>query len=346
MNNTIKLIKILGSPFESSKLSIDGPLETAALLDCATNNKIALYYFESLLERKALHKFLDKFTKETERYNNFCLTLTNICDNLNRQSVRYGVVKTLMPYHAIPNDVDIILFDDNYSDVLKQLKSNGYEIVGEVLYEAWLHDSRDCSHGDSKKKDVYDVDLYNEIGASYLVYLQKHKMKRFLNNLEFKNMRVGILAPECELLLVIFHSVFPEQIFTLSHFYDILYQLHDMSDRQIDVFLSEIWKNNMVEAARAIMSYSIALHYAAFSSVPSCMEKISSELKIGLDIKNNLVMPHKHSVQTLVKVLSEKMIKEHEFRRCMLKQVQSMADVKIAQYVMSVGIDRRQRNTY
>ena len=316
------------------------------MLDCAIKNKIALLYFESLLRRGNLIAFRDKYYREEAKYSQFCLTLTNVCNALNKQFIPYAVVKTLMPYHAIPNDVDIILFNNNHKAVIHQLLSNGYEKVGEVLYETWLHDLRDCSHGNSKKKDVYDTDLYNEIGASYLVYLSKERMKKFRRSIKFMDSDIGVLAPESELLLVIFHSIFPEQIFTLSHYYDLLHQLHNMDSRQIDNLVEEIKANNMTEAARIVMTIVIILHYEAFSNIPNCMKRISNVLNIRINLAEEINMPYKHGILTLTKVLLEKLRKEQQFRQRMVKQIQSTTDLRFADYMLSVIMDRRRRKTY
>lgn len=344
MNSTIQLLKVIGSPFED-ETTVIGPWETRALFDCATKNKVSVFYLESLNRKGQLDRFKQKYADACAKYEKYCQTLARACNLLNETSADYAVIKSILSYPAVPNDVDVLLFGNSYQKVVQTFLKNGYETVGGVLYEAWLHDSRDGPHMTGKKKCVYDIDLYGDIGASYLVYLQKQRMKKYKQGIKFMDFNVTVLAPEAELLLMIFHSVFPEKIFTLSHYYAILYHLYDMSRRQVETFLEEVQKNNMVIATREIVKVSASLHYTAFGFVPEVLERISSRLRIHSYSEDAFVMPHKHSSFTLLTVLSEK-LKEKPFRKCVARQMQSMLDLRNAAYVLFNSLERSRRETY
>lgn len=334
----------MGSPFVDES-HVDGLWETKALFESATKNKVSVFYLESLKRKGKLDRFRKEHAAACAKYEKYCETLTRTCDMLNGLSADYVIIKSILSYPAVPNDVDILLFGNSYRQVVQSFLDNGYDMVGDVLYEAWLHDARDGPHLTGKKKCVYDIDFYGDVGASYLIYLQKERLRKYKRCIRFMDCDATVLAPEAELLLMIFHSVFPEKIFTMSHYYAILYHFHGMSSGQIETFLDEVQRNNMVLAAREIVKVSASIHCAAFGFVPDVLESVSSRLGLDSCFDDGFVMPHKHSSLTLFSVLSEK-LKEGFFRKCVARQVRSMFDLTNAKYVFFNGLERSRRDTY
>src|SRR5690606_12601573 len=87
------------------------------------------------------------------------------------------------------------------------------------------------------KKDVYDVDLYQKISASKMIYLSKDKLRNYVKNVTISNREIKILEPRSELVAIIIHSVIPEMISTLFVYYATLYYLYKMNSEDIEVLI-------------------------------------------------------------------------------------------------------------
>ncbi len=358
MNSTLKLLRVIGSPFASEQKLLTNREEALELYGYATKNKIGLLYLEALNNQGKLEEFqlVSNYEKEQKKHDVQLITARRIAELLNSSGINYAIFKSIMLFPATPNDVDILHFgaDSEYERAVEiMLQSNYIEVKGKAdARQRMFHDIRDgyCPNPHPEKKDVYDVDLYQEVTASYLVYLDKVKLVKYVTEINIKGNHLKVLRPGAELVAIVIHSIIPEQLFTFFTYYATLHYLVRMNSEKICRFINIARENNVTFPMKAHCSLVAELHKVAHGFAP---EKIGAVL-VGLSdetgkreklSKNNFRMPHRYSWSTITKTLWGKM-KEDEFRKSMAKQAVSMLDLRLAKWVISNVIWRRRRETY
>ena len=353
MNPTLKLLRVIGSPFVPERelpKNVDDALE---LYSYATKNKIGLIYLESLRDRGKLEDFglQSKYQEEQKKHDVQLITAIRISELFNSSGVNYAIFKSIMPFPATPNDVDIIHFGsgEEYEKAVEiLLKSNYIEVKGQADAEQRMfHDARECK--EHIKKDVYDVDIYQEVSASYVRYLDKRKLEKYVTEMNMSNNKLNVLRPEAELVASIIHSIIPEQLFTGLVYYATLYYLINESFN-INEFIHITKENNVTFPVKAHCSLVAEMHQAAHGFIPEKIEGILSELGDETSerknlLKNNFKMPHKYSLSAVIRTFLVKM-KEREFRRSVVKQMVYMLNPKLFKWVVYNIIWRRKRETY
>ena len=356
---TIKLLRTIGSPFapEQKQVLPENKEEALELYEYATKNKIGLAYLESLKNQERLEEFglKRKYEEEKKKHDEQRVTANRISELFNSHGINYAIFKSFMPFPATPNDVDIIHFgsDGEFERAAElMLKSNYMEVKGETDAEQRMfHDARNGNlNPHPKEKDVYDVDVYHKISASYVQYLDKRKLEKYVIGLNTSTNKLKVLRPEAELVAIIIHSIIPEMLCTLFVYYATLYRLEKMNSEEIDRFIDIAKENNVTFPVRTHFSLVAELHNAANGFVPEKIEEILAELgnetrEKRILLKNNLKMPHKYSLSTVIRTLLEKG-KEAEFRRSAVKQMVYMSNPKLTKWIIYNIIWRRMRETY
>jgi len=356
MNLTLRLIGTIGSPFVLDQTPPKNKSEALELYSHAIKNKIGLLYLESLKDQEKLEEFglKPEYQKQCMRYNEQLTTAIRISKLFNSLGVNYAIFKSIMPFPAIPNDIDIIHFGSakEYKNLVEILLNSGYmEVKCDVDTEQrTFHDTRMCKHPNTPEKDVYDVDIYQKISASHIVYLDKRKLENHVTEINMSNDKIKVLKPEAELVVIAIHSIIPEQLHTLLAYYATLYYFKKMTSKELDRFIRIARDNNVVFPVRVHCSLVAKLHQVGHGFIPERMETVLDELgnvtsEIRKFARNNFKMPHRYSWSVIIKTLLEK-AKEGEFRRSALKQVLSMANPKLAKWVVWNIIWRRRRETY
>ena len=322
---TIKLLRTIGSPFvsEQKQLSPENKEEALELYEYATKNKIGLAYLESLKDQERLEEFglKGKYEEEKKKHDEQQVTASRISELFNSHGINYAIFKSIMPFPATPNDVDIIHFgsDDEFNKAAKMMLQSGY-IEVKPKADSLQREFHDAKRGGyinphPHEKDIYDIDLYQETAASYLVYLDKIKLTKHVVEINIRGNHLRVLKPEAELVAIITHSIIPEQLFTLLAYYATLYYLADRNFN-IDEFIHIAKENN-----------------------------VTYPVRVRCFISNDLKMPHRYSIRALVRTVVEK-LKERVFRRSLIKQIISMSNPRLAKWVIENIIWRRMRETY
>ena len=359
-NSTIKLLRTIGSPFISCQEQElpESKDEASKLYDYATKNKIGLVYLESLKNHGKSEDFglKLKYREEQKKHTEQIATAVRISERFNSSSVNYAIFKSIMPFPATPNDVDIIHFGSNaeYEKAVRILPRSEYMEVNDAgltdTSQRMFHDTRECEHVDPYTKDVFDIDIYQSISASYILYLDKRKLEKYVTEMNMSGNKLKVLRPEADLAAIIIHSIIPEQLCTLFVYYATLHHLAKMDSEEINRFIDIAKENNITFPVKAHCSLVAELHKAAHGFVPEKIEEILGELGNERSerkclLRNNFKMPHRYSLPVVIRTLLKK-AKEEEFRRSAVKQAISMLNPKLAKYVISEIILRRRRETY
>ena len=357
MNPTLKLLRVIGSPFISERELPKDKDEALELYNHATKNKIGLLYLEALKDQEKLEEFelKSKYGEEHKKHDTQSITASRISELFNFSGVNYAIFKSIMPFPATPNDVDIIHFgsDDEFERATEiMLQSDYMEVKGQADAEQRMfHDARVCEHLDSHTKDVYDVDLYQKVSASYVLYLDKRKLEKYISELNISNNKLKVLRPEAELVTIIIHSIIPEMLCTLFVYYATLYHFAIMTSEEINRFFNIAKENNVTFPVTTHCSLVAGLHKAAHGFVPEKIEEVLTELgdettERRVLLKNNLKTPHKYSLSAVIRTLLEKM-KERAFRQSVVKQMMYMLiNPRLVKWVIYNILWRRRRETY
>lgn len=358
MSFTLDLIRVIGSPFCSTE-NMQVPRDKTEALDLyehAVKNKIGLLYLESLKKCNRLEEFgLElEYYKENKKCFEQMITAKRVSDLFNRYNIDYAIFKSIFPFPANPNDIDIIHFGSNedFEQASKTLlRSNYIEIKGLADSEQRMfHDSRTCGHLTQHTKDIYDIDLYQKISASCIVYLDKKKLKTYVVNCNMSEFKTKVLKPEAELIAMIIHSIIPEMLCTLLIYYVTLYYLSTKNTDDFDDFLDIADDNCVLFAVSTHFALVAELHRAAHGFVPEILDDIIVKVDANVYEKDKLVqnsykMPHLYTWYSFSMILKEKS-KEYEFRRSFIKQIVFMLNFNRLKWVVSNIFWRRRRDTY
>lgn len=360
MNLTITLLKIIGSPFcENEEYILPKSKEEAlALYDYAKKNKIGLLYLGSIYYREVLSEFgLDAaYHEELSKNNRQKITAERISEILNSVNAHYAIFKSIMPFNATPNDVDIIHFGSykEYENIAKLICNSDFvEVKGEVDAEQRMF--HDVLHGGyliphPTKKDEFDVDLYQKISASQLIYLNKSKLEDYITSAKIKTNNAKILLPEADLLTIIIHSIIPEMIFTLFVYYATLNYLAAMKEEDMNKFIKLVRNNYATFSVKSHLSLVAEMHQIVHGFVPTIIDRLLTEFggatEERLDlVKDDFRMPYKYKITTVIKIIYEKS-GENEFKQSIFRQIIYMMNIKHARWVFSELILRLKRDTY
>ena len=354
---TARLLQEIGSPFESQKRFTTSSHEAHELYNLARVNKIGLLYLNTLAAESQLYKLGLEAEYQEELRNQYDqqITVKRTARILDSASAPYVVFKSIMPFPAVPNDVDILYLGspDGYLKAANALSQSGYQEIKEglVRYCILFHDMRVRPHGDTKGKDAFDVDLYEEVAAaSHLIYLAKTKIRDHVTTTKVLDQDVMVFRREIELLGTIAHSIIEAQMYTLLIHYATLYHLAEMNLHETDRLIALAKENNLAFALRTHVSLVIRLEELAHRTIPDKLKRIQYKLgmnqKEARDLqKNHFTTPHHHSLVTIARVLAEK-VQEREFARGAVRQTMSMLNPIETRRILRAVTERQRRGAY
>ena len=133
-------------------------------------------------------------------------------------------------------------------------------------------------HKDPMTKDSFDVDVYKEVGAGHIIYMDKKKLLAQLDQTSIDGHLVSTLNPMEEMALSMFHSIFPERMFTLLLHYYILYSILNMSETQMVEFSHTCSEHRLRTAALITLSLSETIQEICFGETPQKLIKLREKL--------------------------------------------------------------------
>ncbi len=346
LNQTIKPLKTIGSPFISNKKSFLEGTESLELYDLALKNKISLLYLKALKQQGKLNKLKIKYDEEYRRYLKFLDGLGKVSKILDAADIEYVIFKTIKPYMAVPGDVDIIVLDNNDACI----KAN------ENLLKAGYREEEIRTPGPAlpdligPEGDII-IDLQDELEISYVIYMDKSKFKGHIvkTKIPSSDREIKMLTPELDLAVVVIHSL-TEHLYIGGEYYTFLHLLARMNEREINDFVTILKENKITAAAKSFITITAVLHKAIYGVIPEKLEHVLD--KLGYEkseakrlIKSDFKVPHRYGWLTLTKVFLEKM-KEKRFRRSVGTQMVKMLNPKLSVLVIRSLIEMRKREYY
>lgn len=177
--HTIQLLQTIGSPFSKHVVP---PEESEELYQLAFKNRVGLLYLDALEKAGRLSRLRREWERLRFRAAETLVTTARLGKALGEAGVPYVVVKTLRPYPATPNDVDVLFLGPGkaYSEAAAALVRAGYvaEDAEPGPLQHLFFDQRGGEHPSwDKRGGIYYVDMYKEMATDYFIYGNKGKIR-------------------------------------------------------------------------------------------------------------------------------------------------------------------------
>jgi hypothetical protein len=252
------------------------------------------------------------------------LTVVRLAKVLGSAGIPYVVVKTLRPYLATPNDVDVV-FLGAAKDIGKMTSALGR---GQYIPRPETPGPLQRSFFDPRGKGrpawdrtggIYYVDVYIEMGVDHFIWANKRKIGQDCRIISLDSSDVCVLTPEADLAVVLFHSVFPENTYALEVFFTTCHLLKEFHDENVRRFVRFVKDNHFSLGVRANLTVTLALHQAAFGFRPPLIETTLSLLggprhaeEVHLK-KSDFSTPHRFRASTFFRTFAEKAVEPTAF---------------------------------
>jgi hypothetical protein len=175
-------------------------------LQVARNNKLLDLYLEMQAGSHAPSRDLEA---SRQSRNAIRQTIAALVSWAEAGAVEWAVFKTVRPFPFTPSDVDVVvLTDDGARPLASGLLARGYSPSGGAPYTITLCDPQN---------DV-GIDLYQEIASSRFIYLDRATLRPYQTWQVQGGVAVPVLHPVAELVAILAHAVYKEQLFTLADY--------------------------------------------------------------------------------------------------------------------------------
>lgn len=175
-------------------------------LQVARDNKLLDLYLEMQAGSDAPSRDLDACRQSR---NAIGQTIAALASRAQADVVEWAIFKTVRPFPFTPSDVDVVVLTDGGARPLASgLRARGYSPAGGAPYTITLCDPQ---------HDV-GIDLYQEIASSRFVYLDRATLRPYRTWQVQGGVAVPLLQPVAELVAILAHAVYKEQLFTLADY--------------------------------------------------------------------------------------------------------------------------------
>lgn len=359
ISSSHELISFLGSPFaDNSNTAVSFSSEKKlALYKLALKNKIGLFFLDKLNSLGELSPLDEYYSSDMERYIKTSETAIHLSSALSEITDDYAIFKFLKPYPHTPSDVDALIFSPKreYEKIVDRLLSNGYLKIGACPSQTVVYDLRggldtvDTRTVGGKSGGKYYIDLYNNVSASHLIYLNKESLIDYRIKVKLENGEIQTLHPIADLAVVLTHSIIPELLFTLGDYYTVLNYLRSMDRSEMNALLSLFKGNSLSLCAVHTFTMVACVHKNVHGFVPGPLSYLLEELgvvsgSLGSEVAD-VDLPFRYSLPVLVRVLAERM-KDPKGFRSFLIQLACTANPRLAWWILYNIVLRRSRETY
>lgn len=341
-----QILNVIDTAFNEANLDGLENYDIKDLYKIAFKNKIGLLFLESLAEKNKI----GELTVELENQRKLKLQQQNTwqrtADVLNKTGCKYVIIKSIFPFPAIPNDVDVLMLggDKDYRKAIEYLKNDKFIVLDEATLEINLRDTTTAKTLKNLEKEWVDIDIYKEVGASHLVYMNKHKLLPYVKQDKINDKTVNILNPYAEMAISIFHAIYPERIYTLLLHLLILHTIDKMNDHEIKEFQKFCSEQKIENAVLNTLRVTETIQQECFGEVPEKLQIVRSLFGTSKQIEIYRI-PYIFPMSILVNSFWEKRF-EPTFISGAIKQIFAMLRPKTARFVIKVYKERADRDTY
>lgn len=288
------------------------------LFNLALKNKIPLPYLD-VVRKLGKPEYEQLYTQFIEKEKTQLCQIRDLAELLSGQNISYVVFKTLKPFPYVASDVDLLFFNNNSSTkALNLFLKKGYQQLDSIPPNLTVFNSERSTK----------VDLYGEVTVSRIAYLDKRKLHKYITETTVFDTKVPVLTPEVELLSVIAHSFYKEQLYTLSDFYTIVANVDKFTVQQEITFVESAREQHVEYACILTLELTSLLYSFFFNKKLQKIEKILSELDYGKfvtqairrvlnQILKTFKLPYKYDYVTVFVGFIEKILKDENAKRCL-----------------------------
>ena len=332
-------MRLIGSPFVED--GTDGQIEDPiSMYNYAANNRIRLLGVSAILKKTRNAALEKKLSELLQRYEKTLGVFTRVSGILDEAGVAYAFFKSVRPYQEATVDLDVIIFGSDHGLAVSKSVEGDLLLLEEGPLSTTLCD----------QSVPLNVDLYNEIGVSKFIYLDKDKLAQNVTTQEVgEGINVRTLDSKGDLLALITHSMVKEQMYVLSEYYTTLGFLNRMSNQELSDFVRLAKECSAEYEASIHLNIAATLHNSAHGFVPEKLNQLIGKLnpaaKVGSMISKNLEMPHKYSSSIVIRSLVEK-LEEKKAARSLLSQARGMLNPRFSSVFLGAILDHFTRETY
>jgi hypothetical protein len=205
-------------------------------LQVARDNKLLDLYLEMQVGSGAPSRDVDA---SRQSRNAIRQTIAALVSRAEAGAVEWAVFKTVRPFPFTPSDVDVVVLTaDGARPLASGLLERGYRPSGGAPYTITLRDPQN---------DV-GIDLYQEIAASRFVYLDRAALRPYRTWQVQGGVAVPMLQPVAELVAILAHAVYKEQLFTLADYLTLRYHGQTFGQADWDELLNLARANGVRQA--------------------------------------------------------------------------------------------------
>jgi len=258
-----------------------------SFLPTAEQNKIPLLFLKTVAcntKNRNIQRILSRYEKKRKNTLELIASTGNLLEKIGAP---YTFFKTLKPFPYTPSDVDVLLWSDNsLKTVAKALKNQGCISLEKNAYGVTMF---------SQKYNM-NIDLTTQIAASGLVYLNKELLFDHMSKLEAYETPVQTFEPSADLLIVAAHSIFKEQMYTLSDYYTFTMLPQHWKEA---IKLAE--KFHIKHALDTVLKMTMATTLIAFGPTNPLMKKFEEAGVANTTelLNENFELPKKYDLTTL-----------------------------------------------
>lgn len=326
MNNfdSLDLIRFIGHSHSDNRSEELNETTLINLVPLAIENKVALLFLERALNRyensATLNNIYSTYLKKLQSRSSL---VTEICEVLANSKIKYVIFKTFKPFPSLTVDVDILFFTrDNLMQACHLLKNHGCNLAGYGAHSITMY----------SPKHVMNVDLHSEIAVSRMVYINSNLLEEYVTEHEIDGCQVPVFENAIALAMVLSHSLYKEQVFTIADYYTTIDYLLNSTQKQQRILADFAEKTHIEYSIKTALMIVNALTIKAFGKNNSTIDDIikmvhtneiedqSTRLSIH-HFERNIQLPYKYDLSTvatafLVKLLSDPLMRgtlTHQF---------------------------------
>jgi len=334
--SVVDLLRVVGSPFSESTHSV--PAEAVhGLYDLARRNRMGLLLLTSLGDDAVPASLEEEMASMIEKSEETIRLIPRVASILVDAGLNYSFFKSIRPYSYTTVDLDIIAFDGDLEPFGEAFTAAGFITLDEGPLSTTF---RDPISG-------IGIDIYDEIGVSKIVYLDKRNLLDHVVDVGIGGGTVRALDPASDLLAIISHSIIKELMYVLSEYYTTLYTLDAMTPGEIESFVAQASENMLISGASLHLGITATLHQMVHGLIPDKIVDLMDALggiRIG-DTDRHTEMPMKYSPGSVWRVFFEK-AGEPRMRRSLGVQALSLLNPSFALSFIPKFIHQLTRETY
>jgi hypothetical protein len=311
-------MRVIGSPNARSEFFYDlNEDHLLRLFPLAIKNKVPLLFLGRAIDIRKDSKSLKNLYQAYLEKSRLALSLVREINKILTQTkINYVLFKTFKPFPFVRADVDIIFFNrEDLKQAFHALRKEGYKLAGYGAFSITLF----------SPEHNMNVDLHLEISVSHMVYVNKQLLQEYVTEVDMDGDQIPILETPATLATVIAHSLYKEQMFTLSDYYETIIHMSNMTEQQRTSLVSLAEQTHVGFSVKAGLMLVNALAKVAFEkTVPAITEtaqmiRVSEiedrtiQLLLG-HIANNFRLPYKYHAIAIAVAFMMKALRDPAMR--------------------------------